>query len=189
MGRPRSYDRDDVLECAMELFWRKGFEGAHLQELVEVTGLNRFSLYNEFGGKDGLFREALDRYLDQSRLAYEATLACEPRGLDNIRRYFESIHFARGYHGCMMINTLTEKHIVSAASFRRARAYARDAERLFLENVRAAQESGELNRARDPEALAGLLAALDQGLAVYGIVEPSNRKKDALVGQLDALLV
>jgi len=189
MGRPRSYDRDDVLERAMDLFWKKGFEGAHLQELVEVTGLNRFSLYNEFGGKEGLFHEALARYLDQSRLAYGQTLGAEPLGVDNIRRYFESIHYSRGYHGCLMINTLTEKHIVTSAAFRRARGYAQDVERLFLDNVRAAQERGEIDDARDPAALASLLAALDQGLAVYGIVEPSNAKKDALVSQLDSLLV
>ena len=60
-GRPRSYDREEVLERAMTLFWEKGFEGAHLGELVEVTGLNRFSLYKEFGGKEGLFRDALSR--------------------------------------------------------------------------------------------------------------------------------
>lgn len=188
MGRPRSYVRDDVLERAMDLFWKKGFEGAHLQELVEVTGLNRFSLYQEFGGKEGLFSEALDRYLAQSRAAYDQTLGREPRGLDNIRAYFEAIHYTRGYHGCFMINTLTERHIVSAAAFRRARTYARDAELLFLENVRAAQDRGELDSNRDPEALAGLLTALDQGLAVYGISEPNNAKKDAIVAQLETLL-
>ena len=51
MARPRSYSRDDVLRKATDLFARKGFEGAHLDELVRVTGLNRFSLYKEFGGK------------------------------------------------------------------------------------------------------------------------------------------
>ena len=186
--RPRTYVRDDVLEQAMDLFWRKGFEGAHLQELVEVTGLNRFSLYKEFGGKEGLFREALDRYLDQARAAYEETLGREPRGLDNIRAYFEAIHFSRGYHGCFMINTLTERQVVSSAAFRQARAYARDAERLFLDNLRVAEERGELAPDRDPDALAGLLAALDQGLSVYGIVEPSNPRKDAIVEQLELLL-
>ena len=38
MGRPKTYNRDEVLENALLLFWRKGFEGAHLQELVEATG-------------------------------------------------------------------------------------------------------------------------------------------------------
>ena len=34
MGRPKTYDREEVLERALLLFWQKGSEGAHLQELV-----------------------------------------------------------------------------------------------------------------------------------------------------------
>ncbi len=90
-GRPRGYERDDVLERAMELFWAKGFEGAHLGELVDVTGLNRFSLYAEFGGKEGLFREALARYLDEAEHTYAKLLGASPPGLNNIYRYFDEI--------------------------------------------------------------------------------------------------
>src|SRR5687768_6215065 len=39
MARPRTYERAEVLRRASDLFARKGFEGSHLQELVEVTGL------------------------------------------------------------------------------------------------------------------------------------------------------
>ncbi len=188
VGRPKAYDRGDVLRRAMELFWAKGYEGAHLGELVQVTGLNRFSLYQEFGGKDGIFREALDLYLAEAGAAYEETLGREPLGLDNIRDYFASIRFPRGYHGCFMINTLTEKHIVSDAAFQAAKRYAKRAERLFLANVRAAQQRGEIDPGRDAEALAGLLATLDQGLAVHGIVSPSNRAKNEIVAQLETVL-
>lgn len=188
VGRPKAYDRDEVLRLAMELFWAKGYEGVHLQELVEVTGLNRFSLYKEFGGKDGLFREALDLYLSQAGVAYEETLGREPQGLDNIRDYFAAIRFPRGYHGCFMINTLTEQHIVSEAAFRAAKRYAQRAERLFLANIREAQQRGEIDAGRDSGALAGLLATLDQGLAIRGIVSQSNRAKDEIVAQLEAVL-
>ena len=88
MGRPKSYDREEVLENALLLFWRKGFEGAHLQELVEVTGLNRFSLYKEFGSKEGLFDAAMKRYMDQLG-ALAAHLSKEPLGTSNIRDYFQ----------------------------------------------------------------------------------------------------
>ena len=187
-GRPRGYERDDVLERAIELFWAKGFEGAHLGELVEVTGLNRFSLYKEFGGKEGLFREALARYLDEAEHAYTQLLGAKPLGLNNIYRYFDEIRFPQDYHGCFMINTLTEKHIVSSAAFEMARRVARKAERLFLRNLQAAQADGELSPWHDPKALAKLLTAVDQGLSTYGIVFPSNRSKAAIVRQVRVLL-
>jgi AcrR family transcriptional regulator len=63
-GRPREFDCDEALDRALEVFWRKGYEGASLAELTEAMGINRPSLYAAFGNKEALFRRALDRYAD-----------------------------------------------------------------------------------------------------------------------------
>jgi AcrR family transcriptional regulator len=63
-GRPREFDADQALDRALEVFWRKGYEGASLAELTEAMGINRPSLYAAFGNKEALFRKALDRYAD-----------------------------------------------------------------------------------------------------------------------------
>ena len=124
MGRPKTYNRDEVLEKALLLFWRKGFEGAHLQELVAVTGLNRFSLYKEFGSKEGLFDEAMSLYMDQLGELVEH-LQKEPLGVDNIRRYFQALVDYRFRHGCFLVNTLSEKHVVGPGVFGRVRSFVR----------------------------------------------------------------
>ena len=186
-GRPKGYERDAVLERAMGLFWKKGFEGAHLAEIVELTGLNRFSLYKEFGGKEGLFREALNLYLDQALTLYESHLAKEPLGLSNILDYFEGMAFGEGYHGCFMVNTLGQRHVVSDESFAAAEELANKAEALFLRNLRAAQNGGELPGDRSTKELSRVLSALDQGLATYGILHPRGRFKRGMVRQVRAL--
>jgi AcrR family transcriptional regulator len=63
-GRPRSFDLDEALEAAMQVFWRKGYEGTSLSELTKAMGINRPSLYAAFGDKVTLFRKALDRYAE-----------------------------------------------------------------------------------------------------------------------------
>ncbi len=172
----------------MGLFWAKGFEGAHLNELVEVTGLNRFSLYKEFGGKDGLFRHALNRYIVDAERTYDDVLGAKPLGLENIIHYFDQIRFPEDYHGCFMINTLTEKHIVSAEAFEMARRTVLKAERLFKRNLKAAQQSGELSADKSPHSLARLLSVIDQGMAIYGITTPSSRSRTQIIKQVRALL-
>src|SRR5712671_3461480 len=62
IGRPRSFDREQALDCAMRVFWRKGYQGASLSELTKAMGINRPSLYAAFGNKETLFGKALDRY-------------------------------------------------------------------------------------------------------------------------------
>ena len=76
-GRPRSFDFDDALDAAMQVFWRKGYEGASLSDLTQAMGINRPSLYAAFGNKNTLFRKALDRYAE-GPAAYVAEALKQP---------------------------------------------------------------------------------------------------------------
>src|SRR4051812_12601073 len=61
-GRVRQFDVNEALDRAMEVFWKRGYEGATLDELTAAMGINRPSLYAAFGNKEELYRKALDRY-------------------------------------------------------------------------------------------------------------------------------
>ena len=62
-GRPRTFDNDAVLDKAIAVFWRKGFDGASLDDLSEAMGIGRPSIYCAFGDKDRLFMQCLNRYV------------------------------------------------------------------------------------------------------------------------------
>src|SRR6202023_2321022 len=64
VGRPRSFDTGKALDRAVDVFWRKGYEGASLSDLTQAMGINRPSLYAAFGDKEKLFRKVLDRYAE-----------------------------------------------------------------------------------------------------------------------------
>lgn len=61
-GRPRSFDRDQALQQAMQVFWSKGYEGTTMADLTEAIGVKAPSLYAAFGDKNALFREAVECY-------------------------------------------------------------------------------------------------------------------------------
>src|SRR5437764_11063990 len=61
-GRKRQFDVDEALDRALEVFWKRGYEGATLPELTRAMGINKPSLYAAFGNKEQLFRKALERY-------------------------------------------------------------------------------------------------------------------------------
>ncbi|MCS3470111.1 TetR/AcrR family transcriptional repressor for divergent bdcA [Pseudomonas sp. JUb42] len=64
MGRPRAFDRDLAVDKAVLLFWRHGFDSTSLSQLKEELGISAASFYAAFGSKEGLFREAITRYVD-----------------------------------------------------------------------------------------------------------------------------
>jgi TetR/AcrR family transcriptional repressor of nem operon len=187
MARPRTYERGAVLRKATELFARKGYEGAHLQELVEVTGLNRFSLYKEFGGKEGLFQTALEGYLQQLG-ELGAELQREPAGVANVRSFFAALLDHEFPHGCLAVNTIREKHVVPRPAYAAIERFAASGEASFRRNLAAARKRGELAADTDVEALAQFLTALNMGLMSYGVVAPRAIEPAEVLGILDRLL-
>ena len=66
MARPAQYDRDKILDKAMQTFWEHGYHATSISDLVEATRLQPGSLYAAFESKRGLFLAALDHYAGQS---------------------------------------------------------------------------------------------------------------------------
>jgi len=187
MGRHKTYDRDDVLEKALLLFWQKGYEGTHLKELVEVTGLNRFSLYKEFGAKEGLFEEAMSRYMDQLG-SLVVHLQAEPLGVVNIRKYFEALVDYEFRHGCFLVNTLSEKNLLRASTFKMVREFVEGGGGLFQANLEASQKSGEIAAGTNAEELARFLVIYEIGLLTYGILESRKGERRQTLSFLDGVL-
>ncbi len=53
--------RDRLLDAALRLFARKGFESASVRELAEAADVTRPTLYYHFGSKEGLYLELVER--------------------------------------------------------------------------------------------------------------------------------
>jgi TetR/AcrR family transcriptional repressor of nem operon len=102
-----------LLDRAMHFFWEHGFGQASIDELVREVGTSRHTLYQQFGGKLGLYSAVLDRY---SETVVSGALSAMQRGstpTERIGNYFE--HLVRAAQrqgtlgrGCLMANTMAE---------------------------------------------------------------------------------
>ncbi len=90
MARPRTFDPDDVLDIARDIFWRKGFRGTSLEDITAESGLTKPSLYAAFGDKNGLFLKVLDRYHDRLIVRAEKALAQGPSAREAISKWLDS---------------------------------------------------------------------------------------------------
>jgi AcrR family transcriptional regulator len=62
VARPRRFDETEVIDKALQVFWRQGYEGTSLSDLLDATGLTKSSLYAAFGSKADLFRRVVEHY-------------------------------------------------------------------------------------------------------------------------------
>lgn len=63
-GRPRTFDREQVLKIAMMRFWVDGPTTVSVNDICIQAGVSKPSLYHEFGNEDGLKQAALVTYRD-----------------------------------------------------------------------------------------------------------------------------
>ncbi len=56
--------RQRIVECARELFNRRGFADVSIDEIMQRAGLTRGGFYNHFKAKEELYAEALSIYLN-----------------------------------------------------------------------------------------------------------------------------
>ena len=111
MARPREFDETAVLEAAMNCFWAQGFEQTSVRDLAEQMGITGASLYNAFGDKRSLYRQAFVHYLARTVRDRVARLDKLPPS-QAIRAFFDEI-IERSVNdeqrrGCMLVNAALE---------------------------------------------------------------------------------
>lgn len=170
MPRHKEYDHEQVLDRAMKVFQTKGFEGASVQDLVKATGLNRFSMYQAFGNKEGLFLKVMDRYRSEAGTRGLETLTAEPRGLKSIKKYFQQLikNYSNGQaQGCLITNTAVDMPTVCNTAARKVQKEFKRLEDGFHASLSAARDAGEIPRKSDLRAKACYLVGITQGLGVF----------------------
>lgn len=107
-GRPREFDEEATLERVMNSFWRHGFEETTFEQLVADSGLSRSSLYNAFGGKEELFRKAMELYVDREHDEFTEQLSDEASGGEYLRSLVQTFRepYNRRSKGCLLQKTI-----------------------------------------------------------------------------------
>ena len=111
MPRTKKYDEQEVIEKAMNLFWKKGYEMTSMQMLEKEMGINKFSIYSSFGNKNGVFLESLKCYKGKLDSLINK-LKASSGGVHNLKQYFyDFIEFSKDHEfgrGCLVTNTANE---------------------------------------------------------------------------------
>jgi AcrR family transcriptional regulator len=171
-GRPRAFDTAKALDRALEVFWRKGYEGASLSDLTRAMRINRPSLYAAFGNKEDLFRQVLDRYRE-GPAAYIGRALAAPTAREVAEQllYGAAERLADKSHpqGCLLVKgalACSEESAPVRDELIERRAAGQAAVRRRLERARA---EGDLPASANPADLARYLATVIHGMTLQAV--------------------
>src|ERR1700761_4239594 len=126
MARPRKFDEAEVVQAARDQFWLNGFNGTSLDDLTDVTGLGRGSLYGAFTDKRTLYLRAIDDYATELTEQVLADLRDpEKKGrdrlVDHIRSVTKLLTADTKGRGCLMAKSAAEMGATDKEVVRRVR--------------------------------------------------------------------
>lgn len=115
MPRPKEFEPAEALDAALHLFWQNGYRNTSMEDIVAHAGASRYGLYSVFGGKDDLYRAALDHYHADYLSVATALLNSKDAGLASIRAYFgfflDLVDTATSRQGCFLCNSIVSTEI------------------------------------------------------------------------------
>jgi TetR/AcrR family transcriptional regulator, transcriptional repressor for nem operon len=174
----KQFDVDEVLAKAMLAFWSRGYEATSMQDLVDVTGINRGSLYATYRDKHELFLAALRMYAEKIHHKRLADLASRHGPRETIRRAFLALTSQAseegGNRGCFLTNTALELAAHDPEAGRIVAQAQKQTEAFFERLVREGKAKGEVASHVNPEKAASALLASLIGLSVLARSRPER---------------
>jgi AcrR family transcriptional regulator len=187
MARTRRFDEERLLECALDAFWRNGYDRTSIDDVSTASGVGNGSIYAAYGSKLGLFLAVFSRYCENRVELVEGALPASPVPFEQaVAHYLDVVVADCTAHddrrGCLMLNSLTDlatrfPEVVSIGRAAMDRMNAAVGRR-----VRQAAHDGELSlEPGEEDALAAHIVLVSQGLIQLSRigVEPARLREIA----------
>ncbi len=189
MPKTETFNRNQVLQKATEVFHKKGYNGTSMQDLVDATSLNRSSIYNSFGSKLNMFLEVLSHYQSFHNTNFNQGLANSYNAKEAIETIFElnlnEIVNDNDRKGCMIVNCKSEmvNQEVLIKSFMEKN---QDRMIAMLEDIVSKGQMEKIfNKNQTANQYALYLFSSIQGLRMTGIL---NKNKEDLINLINTVL-
>ncbi len=178
-GRPRTFEVQQTLQKAANVFWRQGYAGSSLDDLGAAMGLTRPSIYNAFGNKESLYRQALAAFCGQLDAGLALCLNAEGSVEERFVRFFEQaldVYCATEEQlGCLMICTAPAECIQDPAVREDLKGLIDRVDRVIETHLKQVANQGQLSYPIDAKQHAKLFQSVLHTLALRSRAGESKR--------------
>ena len=179
MAGKKSFQPEQALDKAMGLFWKQGYEGTSIEDLVQYMGLGRGSLYDTFGDKHALYLAALSQYLAKYQAQAVEFLEQTGRLSEILERFFqafiEELVSDPARRGCFLVNASVEMAPHDPEVNTIVQSALQEIEEGFYRLLIKAQVAGDLSWTQDPHQLAHFLSGVLVSIRVLARAKRDRR--------------
>jgi TetR/AcrR family transcriptional repressor of nem operon len=168
MARVREFDYGHVVDGALQLFWRGGYEATSLDGLLKVVGLSKSSFYGAFGSKYEMLLASLDRYIETVLQANIDDLRRGPPRAAIVRSFEKFLGFQPSGKVCFLHVCAIERGGHDQLVRLRVRRGLELLEEAYRDAIMRGQQAGQFAADAEARVLATFLVANLYGLQVLG---------------------
>lgn len=177
MARPVKFDRETVLQAAIERFRDSGYCATRMPDLVKATQLQPGSLYAAFDSKQGLLHACLAQYAQTSIAKLEQRMALADTPLGAVKSVLRGVveEAQKDKKGCLLVNTLLELAQSEQQTQTIIRKYLSRIEQLLRRQLLLAQRQGEIAAHKDIDGLTKFLMVSMWGFKVMAKTQADHK--------------
>jgi len=165
------FNRDEVIDKALQLYWNRGFHGTSMRTLQNEIDMRPGSIYAAFGSKEGLFKQALIRY---TQIGSEHLKQCRNKATSPLAalKMFMLHRVAENQMSspcsiCLLAKTIAELTDDNSELLEQARMSLKAMESSFESLIIEAQSLGELDKNYHSKNIARHVQINFSGLRTY----------------------
>jgi len=169
MARTPEFNYTTALDRAMRLFWKTGYAGTSLRDLLKKMKIGEGSFYNTFKSKKHTYMECLKHYNATVNHRRAEAFMSAPTTAMGIRAFFAAVldqldDPRTPSRVCMMAGTLTHEVLIDPDLRRYVQQQKRMLNERLIQRFHQDKQAGLLPSAFDPELVVPIIVTYLQGL-------------------------
>ena len=188
MAKTAKFDRQEVIDKATNLYWKKGFHATSMRNLQDEIDLRPGSIYSAFGSKDGLFKEALRNYTDMGLAQMQSFAEQNKSPIDTLKAFVKAQVIDTQTDApngmCMLSKTLGELTEENQELIDVTKNHLGEIADEMVVLIEQAKANGEIDKAKDAQELVQHIQIQIAGLRTFAKI---NSDKQLLDKKIEAI--
>lgn len=168
MARALEFDYHKAIDKATRIFWKKGYSGTSLRDLLKGMGIGEGSFYNTLKSKKQLYVECLKHYNDTVGRRRFTALFSPASAKEGIRGLFRTVlddlDDPRTPRVCLIARSVSSDILSESDLGKLVQSDMAALFGAFSERLKSAKDTGELPPEFEPEVVAQIIGTYFQGL-------------------------